>query len=168
MAVVDFAEMIGQVRDKLGLGPSQAAKLGSAIKALDLDDGEVERLVDAVNIELVRVYAERHIAETMHVVAHEIIETPDVEPDLNPLGQQRRDANGEPRMKPVLSPVTGEQTVTFTNALLACPDCGRGLLAARDQDATVPVLVCNRLHGLRLNGIAGLTPNDIVACGVPA
>ena len=166
MAVVDFADMIGQVRDKLGLGQSQAAKLGKAIAATDLTDAEVDRLVDVVNIELVRIYAGRHIAETMHVVAHEIIETPDVEPDLDDEGKERQDAKGELLTKPTLDPVTGEQTVTRTNATDACPDCHRPLLAARDQDSRIPVLVCNRLHGLSLAAVEGLTPNDIVACGI--
>lgn len=160
MATRSFAETLGQVRLALGLRESQTAKLGKQIGDLELSDPEVERVVDAVNVTLRSIYAERHIAETMHRVPHkpkvidELVDTWDQEhPSL-----KTKPKDGKP----------GKALVRHSrNELEACPDCTRPLVAARDVDAArIAVLVCNRLHGLSLGAVTGLTPGDVVACGI--
>ena len=149
MAAVEFAELLGQVRERLGLHQKTVVKLGKAVGALELSDTEVQQVEDAVNIELARIYAERHLADTLYRIPHDEVTTPDVDE----VGQ------------PVLDPRTGNQTVTRRNQRDSCPDCGRVLIAAREQDAETALLVCSRLAGLKVS-LADLTPHDIVACGV--
>ena len=167
MAATDVAEFVSQVGERLGLRhPSAVDKLSKAVGNLDLAKSEVDRIVDAVNIELARIYAERHVAETMHAISHEIVETV----ELNDHWEVGKPKKGEAFQEDAV----GQQwvnrpvkEVTRTNAIDHCPDCHRELVGARDQDSTVPVLVCSRLAGLKI-GLANLTPHDIVACGIPA
>lgn len=162
MAAVSLEEFLDQVRSRLGLSADAAKRVGKQIAKLELTSPEVGRLVDAVNLELGRIYAERHLA--MHRIPHDVVETEElvdsweVRPDNE--RQPELDADGE-----ILAP--GKRIVVArSNALAACPDCGRELLAARGSDARVPVLVCGRLEGLSVTAVAGLTRNDVVACGL--
>lgn len=166
MAAVDLAEVITQIKDKLGLLPTAVEKMSKAVGKLDLNKEETDRLIDTLNVELVRIYAERHIAETVHRVPHDEVETPDVEVvPREEFPQWPAEIKGATLA--VVDPVTGEQTVTTRNQQEYCPDCGRLLVGARDQDTPVPVLICSRLAGLRI-GLDALTPHDIVACGLVA
>ena len=137
------------IRAQLGITPKALEQLSGQIEKLDLDEAETLRVAAAVNAELARIYAERHVGETAHRVKHDVVETAEEVDDWSggTLRQVKRIARRNQRDD--------------------CPDCGRTLVAARDDDSKVPILVCPRLHGLSIaeTGILGLTPNDIVACG---
>jgi hypothetical protein len=150
MAAKSLDEFLDQVRSRLGLSAPALEQMSKQIGKLDLSDDEVLRLVDSVNLELARIYAERHVA--MHRVKHDVVETVETVDSWEP------DGKGGSRNKPVKS-------THRTNAIDACPDCTRPLIAARDGDSSVPVLVCGRLEGLRVD-LVGLTPHDVVACGI--
>lgn len=126
--------------------------LVSELASLDLTDAEAEYLAVDVNVSLARISAEREWAGAVHVVPHAIVET-----------TVRRNRLVARQGKQVAEAF---DDVDRTNQRDTCPDCGRGLVAARDHDTPVPALVCARLHGVPL-APAGLTAHDIIACGRP-
>lgn len=166
MPAADFTELLGQVSERLGLRPNVVKKLGKAVGSLDLSEAEIERLQDAINIELARIYAERHMADTMHRVKHDQVETPELNDQWVVAEPKKGEAfqEDEHGRKWVNRPI---RELRLTNARDDCPDCGRLLIGAREQDVPVPLLVCSRLAGLKIE-LAGLTPHDIVACGISA
>ena len=164
MASIDIKEFASQVADRLGLSPSGMAKLSKQIGKLELSDEEGERIAGAVNTELARIYGERHVADTMHVVKHDIVETDEVNDHWEiakpkPGEKVELDADGNQWVNRPLH----EKRRSL--AISSCPDCRRDLLAAEANG--LPVFICARLEGLRIN-LDKLTPHDIVACGIKA
>ena len=166
MAAIDPGEFLGQIADRLGLLPTGMQKLSKQIGKLELSDEEGERVASAVNSELLRIYGERHVADTMHVVKHNLVETPEV--------NDHWEITDKPKAwEPVEVDAQGNKWVNrplhemrLTLARNTCPDCGRQLLTGADQ-AGVPILLCSRLEGLRI-ALPKVTPHDIVACGLKA
>jgi len=164
LAATNVAELLGQVRERLGLHQKTVVKLGKAVGDLELSEAEAVRVADAINLELARIYAERHVADTMHRVKHDLVETPEIN-DHWEVGEPKKgevfseDAHGQ---KWVNRPI---HEVRRTNARHDCPDCHRELIGA--GDAVLPFLICPRLAGLKL-ALPDLTPHDIVACGIQA
>jgi len=164
MAATNFAEMLDQVRERLGLHSKTTVKLGKAVGGLELSEAEAERVQDAINIELSRIYAERHLADSMHRVKHDEIETAEVNEhwEVGELKKGEVFSEDEHGQKWVNRPI---HEVRRTNARNDCPDCHRELIGA--GDAALPFLICSRLAGLKI-ALPGLTPHDIVACGIQA
>jgi len=164
LAATNVAELLGQVRERLGLHQKTVVKLGKTVGDLELSDAEAERVADAINIELARIYAERHVADTMHRVKHDVVETVEVNEHWE-VGEPKKGEvfqEGEHGQKWVNRPI---HEVRRTNARNDCPDCHRELIGA--GDAALPFLICSRLAGLKI-AVPGLTLHDIVACGIQA
>lgn len=113
------------------------------------DPAHADEMVGGLAFEL-EAYADHRYRQILaartfapHVVGHDVEETDDVDED----GKAVKDE-------------AGKTTKTKRDAVTACPDCTRGLVARGDA------LVCYDLvrYGIDVSGLT-VTHHDVIACG---